>query len=142
MSKPPFPSTTTTKTRHQPITLFAQAHTGMLNWRPLIAQADTTNLVTVRATDNGQPNLSTNQSYQVIVNPLGEVTLRAVGLSNGHFVIRVNGFVGPDYALETTSTLTTWTNLGTTNPAALPFEFVDATAGTNTHRLYRARLGP
>lgn len=118
------------------------ANTGVLNWRPLIAQADTTNLVTVQVTDNGIPNLSSNRSYLVIVNPLGEVTLAPVGFTNGQFLIRIEGFAGPDYTLEATSGFTSWTELGTTNPAVFPFEIADPSAGTNGALFYRTRLGP
>jgi hypothetical protein len=118
------------------------ADTGVLTWRPLMAQADTTNTVTVQVTDDGVPNLSTNRSFQVIVNPLGEVTLTPLASTTGQFVMQVEGFVGPDYAIEATTNFTNWTELGTTNPVAMPFEFVDAAAGNFTNQFYRARLGP
>ena len=48
------------------------AGTGIFAWRPDTTQANTTNTVTVVATDNGTPNLSTTNSFKVVVNPLSQ----------------------------------------------------------------------
>jgi uncharacterized repeat protein (TIGR01451 family) len=40
---------------------------GIFNWTPTEAQGPSTNLITVRVTDNGLPNLSATQSFSVIV---------------------------------------------------------------------------
>ena len=40
---------------------------GRLTWRPLVAQAGTTNTVTVRVTDNGPANLTDTKSFTAVV---------------------------------------------------------------------------
>src|SRR5439155_65574 len=41
--------------------------TGVLTWTPTEAQGPSTNLITVRVTDNGAPPLSATNSFSVIV---------------------------------------------------------------------------
>ena len=41
-----------------------------LTWRPLVSQANTTNLITVTVADNETPSLSATNSFTVTVNPL------------------------------------------------------------------------
>jgi hypothetical protein len=43
---------------------------GTLNWTPSLFQAGTTNLVSVKVTDNGVPALSVSNSFTVVVSPL------------------------------------------------------------------------
>ena len=43
---------------------------GVFTWRPLVAQADTTNLITVQVVDSGTPSLSATNRYQITVRPL------------------------------------------------------------------------
>jgi hypothetical protein len=49
--------------------------------------------------------------------------------------------IGPDYLLFTSTNLTTWQLLGTTNPLAMPVPFTD-TNRNDVVRFYRLRLGP
>src|SRR5205823_4740294 len=41
---------------------------GVINWTPTEAQGPSTNLVTVKVTDDGSPNLSDTKSFTVVVN--------------------------------------------------------------------------
>src|SRR5207244_2188652 len=43
---------------------------GIFTWTPTEAQGPSTNLITVLVTDNGSPNLTSAQSFTVIVNEL------------------------------------------------------------------------
>ena len=74
---------------------------GIFVWRPLISQADTTNLVTVQVADNGTPSLAATNTFNVTVNPVAQPIVSSSGLSNGQFVLVVNGAAGPDYTLLT-----------------------------------------
>jgi hypothetical protein len=56
--------------------------------------------------------------------------------------IQVNGLIGPDYTLQASTTLTNWSDLVTTNPAVMPFGFLDPSPGSSSNRFYRVRLGP
>ena len=114
---------------------------GVFNWRPTIAQANTTNNITVRVTDNGSPALFDEKTFTVTVNPLSQVRLTLLSATNQTATMRITGDVGPDYMIQGSSSLTNWTTLLNTNPAATPFLFTDPNATTNK-KFYRVLLGP
>ena len=114
---------------------------GLFNWRTTVAQSNTTNVVQVRVTDNGTPNLSDTKSFNVIVNPLSPVILTPVSYTNGQFKLQVSGTTGPDYIISASGTLTSWIDLVTNLSPATPFQFTDTNA-PSTNRFYRARLSP
>jgi hypothetical protein len=51
-----------------PAGMTINTNTGAISWTPTEAQGPSTNTVTVRVTDNGQPNLSDTKSFKVFVN--------------------------------------------------------------------------
>jgi glucuronoarabinoxylan endo-1,4-beta-xylanase len=115
---------------------------GIFTWRPLVSQAGATNPVSVQVTDNGTPNLSATNNFNVIVNPLNQPVLSSVTLSNGQVNLVVNGEQGPDYTLLTSTNLTTsWQVLFTTNSPQIPLMLVDTNV-TDAARFYRIQLGP
>jgi hypothetical protein len=117
-------------------------NSGVLTWRPAVADADHTNLFTVRVADNGWTSLSSTQSFLVMVNPLNPPVMNGARWTNGQFRLTVSGDYGPDYTVEASTNLLTWTPLYTTNSPALPFEWLDATASNWPARYYRLQLGP
>jgi hypothetical protein len=116
-------------------------NTGILTWRPTMAQADSTNNFSVTVTDNGMPNLSATQSFAVIVNKL---TLPALApmTANSEFGFQATGDFGPDYTIQASTDLAVWTNLFTTNSPPLPFSWVDTNTTLFQQRFYRLLLGP
>src|SRR5207248_1390647 len=50
---------------------------GVINWTPTEAQGPSTNLVTVRVTDNGSPNLSDTKSFTVVINEVNTAPVLA-----------------------------------------------------------------
>jgi glucuronoarabinoxylan endo-1,4-beta-xylanase len=119
----------------------ANGTNGIFTWRPLVIQADTTNLVSVQVTDNGTPNLSATNNFTVIVNPLVRPALESIAVSDGQISMVVNGTQGPDYTLLTSTDLINWQSLFTTNSPPLPFTLMDTNAA-DTMRFYRIQLGP
>jgi len=115
---------------------------GIFTWRPLIVQANSTNLVRYVVTDNGTPSLGATQTFSVTVSPVTVPALSSPGFSNGLFRMSVGGTAGPDYTVQVSTNLITWTILLTTNPAALPFAWTDTNAGGFNRRFYRTLLGP
>jgi hypothetical protein len=115
---------------------------GVLVWRPLVAQADTTNLFRVRVTDNGAPNLSATQQFNVVVNPLAVPLVTTLALTNSQLRLALSGDFGPDYTVQATTNLVDWTNLFTTNSPTLPFNWTDTNAAGLLKRFYRVLLGP
>ncbi len=115
---------------------------GVLAWRPLIAQANSTNAFSVSVTDSGSPAMSATQSFTVFVSAATAPSNTVVGYSSGIFEFSVGGIVGPDYIIQASTNLSTWETLSTTTPTALPFSYTDSGAGSYPLRFYRVLLGP
>ena len=118
------------------------ANTGVLSWRPAVAQADSTNSFTVTATDNGTPALGATQSFTVTLNKLNLPAFAKPVWTNNQFVFEVTGDAGPDYTIQGSTNLFTWSNLFTTNSPGLPFNWTDTTAPLPAQRFYRLLLKP
>jgi hypothetical protein len=116
-------------------------NSGAFSFRPLVTQANSSNNFTLKVADNGTPSLSATQSFAVIVNPLSAPGLGSISLAGGQISFNVIGQSGPDYAIETSTNLTQWSNVFTTNSPALPFNWIDA-ATNAPQRFYRVKLGP
>lgn len=118
------------------------SNSGILSWRPLIAQANSTNSFSVAVADNGTPSLSVTQSFTVFVSAATAPTNTTMNYSNGTFEFSIGGIVGPDYIIQGSTNLTSWETLYTTNPAAMPFSWNDGNASSYPLRFYRVLLGP
>ena len=116
-------------------------NSGAFSFRPLVTQANLTNQFTLTVSDNGTPSLSATQSFTVTVNPITPVGISNISFADGQFSFGVNGQSGPDYAVETSTNLTQWSNVFITNSPALPFTWTDATTNS-PQRFYRIKLGP
>ena len=116
-------------------------NSGAFSFRPLVTQANTTNGFTLKVADNGTPSLSATQSFSVVVNPLSVPGLGNISVAGGQFILNISGQNGPDYAIETSTNLTQWSNVFITNSPALPFTWTDATTNL-PQRFYRIKLGP
>ena len=114
---------------------------GAFSFRPLVTQANSTNNFTLQVSDNGTPSMSATQSFAVVVNPLPLPQLASAGWSNGQFVLQVSGQAGPDYEIQTSTNLTQWSVVFTTNSPAMPFSWQDV-AATNGAGFYRVVVGP
>ena len=75
------------------------------------------------------------------MNPLTQPSLGNISATGGQFSFSVSGQGGPDYAIETSTNLTQWSNVFITNSPALPFNWT-ATAPNELPRFYRLKLGP
>jgi hypothetical protein len=117
------------------------ASSGILNWRPLVTQANSTNPFAVVVTDNGTPSLSATQNFSVTVNPLVLPTVTVPTLTSGQIGFSVNGQVGPDYAVQGSTNLLDWDTLLITNPTTMPFSW-STNAGANPVQFYRIKVGP
>ena len=92
-------------------------------------------------TDSENPPLSATQGFTVTVNPLTLPQFASVGWSNGQFGVQVSGQTGPDYEIQTSTNLTQWSAVFTTNSPAMPFSWQDI-AATNAAGFYRVVVGP
>ncbi len=121
---------------------------GILAWRPLIAQANSTNAFSVVVADNGSPSLSATQSFSVFVNAITNTTLSttngssSVAYTNGTFQFTISGAVGPDYIIQGSTNLVNWLSLVTNTPTVTPFTYTNSAASNFTARFFRILLGP
>ncbi len=116
--------------------------TGLFSWRPTIAQAGTTNLITLMVTNNGASGLAATQSFVVTVNPVSAPSMSNILLANGSFGFQIDGTVGPDYIIQAATNLVDWQTIFTTNPAALPFDWTNDFNPAEPVHFYRVQLGP
>ena len=100
-------------------------NSGAFSFRPLVTQANSTNNFTLQVSDNGTPSMSATQSFSVVVNPLSAPGISNISVAGGQFSFNVSGQSGPDYAIETSTNLTQWSNVFITNSPALPFVWTD-----------------
>ena len=114
----------------------------VFNWRPQVANASTTNLITVQVSDNGLPNLSATQSFSIVVNPLTRPAMSSVMAINGQLTLRLNGQTGPDYAVQVSTNLLSWKMLLITNSPAMPWTWADTNGTTLPAQFYRIKTGP
>ena len=110
-------------------------------WRPGVPDANSTNQVTLKIANNAWPSLSATRNFSVVVNQLSAPAVSNVSVAGGQFSLSVSGQSGPDYAVETSTNLTQWSNVFITNSPALPFNWTDA-ATNSPQRFYRIKLGP
>jgi glucuronoarabinoxylan endo-1,4-beta-xylanase len=111
-------------------------------WRPLVSQANTTNVITVQVADNGTPSLSATNSFVLTVNPLAQPTVSSISVSGGQVSLVATGASGPDYTLWASTNLTSWQVLFTSNSPVIPVTLVDTNFNTCPIRFYRIQLGP
>jgi hypothetical protein len=117
------------------------ANSGAFSFRPLVTQANSTNSFTLKVSDNGTPPMSATQSFSVVVNALSAPGIGNISIASGQFSLKINGQSGPDYAIETSTNLTQWSNILITNSPALPFTWTDTNSSVS-QRFYRVKLGP
>jgi beta-galactosidase len=112
------------------------------NWRPCVPDANSTNSISVKVTDNGLPSLNATQNFYVIVNPLTRPTLSQHVLNNGQFTLQVDGEAGPDYAVQTSTDLFDWSTLLITNSPTMPWVWAITGMPTSFSQFYRIKTGP
>ena len=117
---------------------------GVFSWWPAIAQPPSTNVIAVQVADNGTPAMSAAQNLTVtVLRPLTPA-LNSTAISNGNFSVLINGCAGPDYVLETNTSLAASagmpfvTNLSVTPP----FSWSEPVGAAPGQKFYRVRLAP
>jgi glucuronoarabinoxylan endo-1,4-beta-xylanase len=135
------PQTLTFSLVQGPTNATVNATNGLFTWRPLVSQADSTNVVKLSVADNGSPSLSSTNSFTITVSPLNRPSLSSISADATQVLLSVTGDIGPDYTLLTSTDLSTWQALLTTNPPALPISLV-VTNAAESQRFYRIQLGP
>jgi hypothetical protein len=115
---------------------------GVLTWRPAIAQSPSTQSISVVVSDNNQPTLTATQSFKTRVLQPAVPAINAVSITNDHFGFWINGSAGPDYIVQESSNLTSWASMSVSNSPALPYFWMDTNPVSNPSLFYRVLLGP
>jgi O-glycosyl hydrolase len=115
---------------------------GVLSWRPPVSQANTTNLIKIEVTDNGQPNLSATNHFNIVLNPLAPPVVSSITTKPAEIDFLVNGPTGPDYTLLTSTNMANWQSVLTALSPTLPATLTDTNYPNGPVRFYRIRLGP
>jgi hypothetical protein len=116
--------------------------TGVFTWTPTTDQAHSTNIITVRVTDDGVPSLSNAKPFTIIVvvPPL----IEAIAASRDTVTITWSAMQGMTYRVQFKSNQneSTWTDLPgdvtATGSTAMKTDVIDG----NTQRFYRVRILP
>ena len=87
------------------------ATNGVLVWNAGAAYANTTNIVSVRVSDNGSPSLSATNTFNVIVLP--PLSVNSIAFSNGSVILSWVAISGRTYQVQykTGFSDTNWTPL-------------------------------
>jgi hypothetical protein len=114
---------------------------GAFTWTPTGAQAGTTNLITVRVTDNGTPALSHTQSFTAVITRGLRVT--GISVTSGTVTITWDSTPGGSYRLQRKNSLEdAWSNVGgVINATGTTTSTTDA-VGANTRQFYRVQQTP
>jgi len=122
--------------------------TGVLTWRPTIAQSGAAYAMVIRATESGVGGLSSDLSFQTTVNPAAAPQVTSLwiagagGSSSPQLQLSMSGQLGPDYAVWASEDLVSWVNLTTTTPTVFPYVWSDPNAANFSKRFYQVKLGP
>ena len=117
-------------------------NTGLFTWRPAMAQSPSTQAVTVVVSDSGLPSMSATQSFLITVTQPALPTLTTASMTDGKFGFWINGDAGPDYVIQVSTDLKSWSPAVTLLSPALPCLWSDTNSGGATLQFYRALLGP
>jgi len=117
------------------------AGTGVFTWPTAAADADSTNSITVRVTDNGLPALSDTKSFQVIV--AAPLIIGSITAVSGDLEVTWPAIPGQAYSLQATTNLTppVWlelTNFTATGSSAA----VTLPIGSADKKFYRLVVQP
>lgn len=73
---------------------------GAFVWTPTLQQAPSTNFITVRVTDNGSPQASTDVTFKVIVGLAPRILPNGITIANGQINLTIEAIAGKSYRIE------------------------------------------
>jgi glucosylceramidase len=117
-------------------------NTGLFTWRPTIAQSPSAPIIAIAVSDNGLPSMSATQSFTATVTRPVAPNLNAVSITNNNIEFQISGDTGPDYIIQTSTNLTSWSSIATSNSPTLPFFWIDTNSAALPFSFYRVLLGP
>jgi dextranase len=115
---------------------------GVFTWRPTIAQSPSTPTVAVVVSDNGVPPMSATQSFTVTLTQPVRPTLSFASITNNQFGFWINGNIGPDYTIQSSTDLVSWAIIAEESSPVLPYFWLGTNTAASPYCFYRAVLGP
>ncbi|MGC8743825.1 MAG: lamin tail domain-containing protein [Verrucomicrobiia bacterium] len=136
-----FPAQTLTYSLEGTIPQGAQVNnSGEFVWTPSQQQAASTNVITVRVTDSGNPPASATVTFKVIVGLPPKLVPGGIAVANGQVRITIQSLPGKSYRIEYKTSLseTSWTPVGNpVVPVDPVWTFTDSIVNGNSQRFYR-----
>ncbi len=115
--------------------------TGMFTWHVPITWTQPTNLVLVAAEDDGEPSMTTTQSFCVLVLPFPKPAISKWTSVSPNLTLEVSGVPGVQYRIQSSTNLVDWFDLYITNPFTMPFEWTDPDIRSHPTKFYRVLAG-
>jgi hypothetical protein len=118
------------------------ASSGVFTWTPSTNQAPSTNVVTVRVTDDGSPAKSDTTSFAIVVNLIPALRLTSIALDgNGLLTLSWDSQSGKSYRVQSTDSLSpiNWGTLGDYNATNSTTLATNSLTGVS-QRYYRVLL--
>src|SRR5690606_17076663 len=114
---------------------------GMFSWLTTDADANTTNLITVRVADDGEPTLADEKSFTVTILPRPE--FQTISVSNDVVELTWSAIAGVAYRLEfQTNSSDIWTELTPDVIAVGNLATNFDVSGLTVQRFYRVKVLP
>ena len=128
-----------------PVGALIDPASGLLTWRPTIAQSPSTNSISVVVSDNGSPGLSSTQTFLVTVRQPVRPQISSVMMKNGALQFNITGDSGLDYIIEMSTNLSlpaSWLPVLSNTSAVLPVIITNPISTNFNQQYYRILLGP
>jgi hypothetical protein len=128
-----------------PVGALIDPASGLLTWRPTIAQSPSTNSISVVVSDNGSPGLSSTQTFLVTVRQPVRPQISSVMMKNGALQFNITGDSGLDYIIEISTNLSlpaSWLPVLSNTSAVLPVIITNPICTNFNQQYYRILLGP
>jgi len=90
----------------------------------------------------GVTNRMVSYSYRIPAPGNPPPVFTGPSITNGRFQFTINGATGQNYTVQTSLTLSSWTNVFTTNSPAMPLVWSDTNMPGFGRRFYRVWVGP
>jgi hypothetical protein len=91
---------------------------------------------------NGVPPMSATQSFTVTLTQPVRPTLSFASITNNQFGFWINGNIGPDYTIQSSTDLVSWAIIAEESSPVLPYFWLGTNTAASPYCFYRAVLGP
>jgi hypothetical protein len=125
-----------------PVNATINSSSGVLTWRPLVTQTNSTNQFTVMVADSGTPTKTATQSFVVTVTNLVSPQFSTVSANGGQLILQISGASGPDYQIQSSTNLINWNVVLMTNSPVMPFIWTNSMINGQLINFFRISAGP